>query len=149
CLSRRGVEGKDSLRKAMWQKGGHCDSERAKTNWGVIEFYFTGERIGGSLRGRERYYRARGEAGEIGRRIPVHRRSGGGGERQRLLYRPAKRPHPEVERGWEAFDLYAAVRAVQRPLLRRQRQPVGLRRREERTLGGQPGGQGHGRAEGL
>ena len=68
---------------------------------------------------------------------PGRRRRG-----QRLLHRPAQRPHPEVEHRRQALHLHAAVRPLQRPVLRRQGQPLGLRRREERAVAHRPDGQG-------
>ena len=45
--------------------------------------------------------------------------------------------------GRQALHLHAALRPLQRALLRRPRQPLGLRRREERAVVHRPGGQGH------
>ena len=78
--------------------------------------------------------RARREGGEAGRRLRVHRgadvRRGG----QRLLHRPAERPHPEVERGRDALHVPAAGGPRQRHVLRRPGPPDRLRRREDRPV---------------
>ena len=58
--------------------------------------------------------------GRAGRgRLQVHRRPRLRRRGQRLLHRSAQRPDPEVERRRQALHLHAALRTLQRPVLRR------------------------------
>ena len=92
----------------------------------------------------------RGEGRETRRRVQVHRRPVGRRRRQRLLHRPAERPHPEVGHRRQADHVHGAVRPVQRAVLRQGRQALGVRRREERTLEDRREDEGEdGRREGL
>ena len=94
-------------------------------------------------------HRAGRETDGAGRRIRIHRRPGRRRPGQRLLHRSAQRSDHEVEHRRQAHHLHEAVRAVQRPLLRRPGQPLGLRRRKERDVADRPGGQGHRRDQRL
>ncbi len=87
-------------------------------------------------------HRSRGETGETGRRFCLHGRSGLRRSGKRLLHRPAQRPHSQVERRGQALYFPDALRAVQRALLRRPGQPLGLRRPAQPALVDRSGRQG-------